>query len=63
MVAVVLFFSWGALLVRGDSELSAQISHDECVDFRGSAEALNGLGQILIAQKYVDLSEWRRTGE
>ena len=61
MLAVVLYFSWGALLARGDLGLIARISHDDYVDFYGSADALEGIGRILTAQRYVGPNEWQGT--
>jgi len=61
MLAVVLYFSWGALLARGDLGLIARISHDDYVDFYGSADALEGIGRILTAQGYVGPNEWQRS--
>jgi hypothetical protein len=59
LLAVVFYFSWGALLVRGDLGLIARISHDDYVDFYGSADTLEGIGKILTAQRYVGPNEWQ----
>jgi hypothetical protein len=61
MLAVVFYFSWGALLARGDLALIARISHDDYVDFYGRADALEGIGRILTAQRYVGPNEWQAT--
>jgi len=61
LLAVAFYFSWGALLVRGDLGLIARISHDDHVDFYGTADALEGIGKILTAQRYVGPNEWQET--
>lgn len=58
IAAVALYFSWGALLVRGDTELIARISHDDFVDFFGTEAAIAAAGRLLIAQKYMTDDEW-----
>ncbi len=58
MLAVALYFSWGALLVRGDIELIARISHDDFVDFYGTTKALSIVGKLFVAQKYVSDEGW-----
>jgi hypothetical protein len=57
LVGVVFYFSWGALLVRGDSRLVGRISHDDYVDFYGSAHELNRIEEALRSQRYVGSGE------
>jgi hypothetical protein len=61
LLAVVFYFSWGALLVRGDMRLIARVSHDDSVDFYGAADALEEIGKILTEQGYVGPNEWQGT--
>jgi hypothetical protein len=55
MIAVTLYFSWGALLIRGDRKLIARISHDEYISVFGYEEALMNVEQHLTKRKYVKL--------
>ncbi len=53
MLATILYFSWGAVVVRNSLDLVIRISHDECVDFYGSADTLGAVQSVLRRQRLL----------
>jgi len=57
LIAVALYFSWGAILVRGDLGLIASVSHDDWIDITGTPESLRQVRQALLRHRYLGEDE------
>jgi len=52
LIAIVLYFSWGARLFRNDGMLRIRISHDEYVECEGNSGVVAALKNCLATQGY-----------